>query len=145
MKLIVALLLSVLGVVLFVYGWFRYQSSTAAAATEIIVTGHVVSFENRQVVRRDDGKTYKIRVSQLWWIIEYQLPDSSIPHTLAVASTQLRHLDKVEPGTHLDIAVNPLVPEQAHPHDPEGDRVIYLSLFGMGGLLWLFALLAWRA
>lgn len=145
MKLIVALLLSGLGVVLFIYGWFRYQSSTAAAATEIVVTGHLVSFENRQAVRRDGDKPYKIRVSQLWWIIGYRLPDSPTPHTLAVPSTQLRHLNNVEPGARLDIAVNPLAPEQARPYDPQGDRVIYLSLFGMGGLLWVFAFLALRA
>lgn len=144
MKIAIASFLLVLGAALIAYGWFRYRVAQTALKTEIVVEGRLASFENRKELVVGGGPGYDTSRAQLWWIIEYTLPNSGTPRTLAVRDVRLRHIDNAAVGTPVDIAVNPQAPEQARLYRAQGDRAIYLSLFGMGALLLLFAILAWR-
>lgn len=145
MRIAITSFLLVLGTALIAYGWFRYRVAQAALKTEMVVKGRLASFENRKEVVVGGGVGYDTSRAQLWWIIEYTIPNSGTPRTLTVRDVQLRHIDNAAVGTPVDIAVDTQAPEQARLYKSQGDRAIYLSLFGMGTLLILFAILAWRS
>lgn len=144
MKTAITLSLFILGIALIAYGWHRYQESLILAKTEVIVQGRIASFENRTELVVGGGAGYDTSQAMLWWIIEYSPPQSNAPLTLAVRDRQLRHVNQPAVGSPVSIAFNPDSPKQARLFKPQADRVIYLSLFGMGALILVAAAIAWR-